>query len=70
MTSSLCHGLLRLVLHQFRSLVVYLGHAPSCETFFWFTHAVLLPFQYTRRAFNKVSLRGDANPTAEDCFGN
>ena len=70
MTSGLCHGLPRLVLHQCRSFVVCLGHAPSYETFFWFTHAVLLPFRYTRRDFNKVSLQGDAIPTAEDCFGN
>ena len=70
MTSGLCHGLPRLVFLQCRSLVVCLGHAPSCETFFWFTHAVLLSFRYTRCAFNKVSFRGDANPTVEDCFGN
>ena len=70
MMSNLCHGLPSLVLHQCRSFFVCLGHAPDCKTFFWFTHAMLLPFRYTRRAFNKVSLRGDANPTAEDCFGN
>ena len=43
---------------------------PSCETFFYFIQVAFLLFRYTRRAFIKVFLRGDTNPTAEDCFGN
>ena len=36
-SSSLCHGLPSLVLHQCRSLFVCQGHVPDCETFFEFT---------------------------------
>ena len=33
-SSSLCHGLPSLVLHQCRNLFVCQGHVPGCETFF------------------------------------
>ena len=36
---------------------------------FSFTHVALLPFQCTRRVFNKFPLRGNANPTVVDGVG-
>ena len=37
--------------------------------FLSFTHVVPLPFQCTRRVFNKFLLRGDAHPTVVDGVG-
>ena len=36
---------------------------------FSFTHVALLPFQCTRRVFNKFPLQGNANPTVVDGVG-
>ena len=36
---------------------------------FSFTHVAFLPFQCTRRVFNKFPLQGNANPTVVDGVG-